>query len=317
MSDIKNLQTIIKNILSEPRFQKPNGLTFHSFTAKTGEHIRYGYCSATASKNLVLILPGFIEPSEKYFEVISALNKSGQSAAVLDWPCQGQSSRYLKNTHKRHSMGFDQELGILHELITTHLPQDNQRLCLLGHSMGGHLAIRYVEEYGDKHVHKLLVSAPMIDIRIEPPILKIIAPIIATIAHHIGCGSFYTFGDSDWYLEKEKEPLSHDNVRSHLHRALLVQDPSLISAGPTFSWLHHALRSCKKLAKAADKITCPTLILGAGEDIIVNTNATRDFAQKVPHVTYTEIKDAYHEILIESDVYRDQAMKEITTFLSD
>mgnify|MGYP000583731233 CR=1 FL=1 len=146
MSDIKNLQTIIKNILSEPRFQKPNGLTFHSFTAKTGEHIRYGYCPAAASKNLVLILPGFIEPSEKYFEVISALNKSGQSAAVLDWPCQGQSSRYLKNTHKRHSMGFDQELGILHELITTHLPQDNQRLCLLGHSMGGHLVLRALVE---------------------------------------------------------------------------------------------------------------------------------------------------------------------------
>jgi lysophospholipase len=54
----------------------------------------------------------------------------------------------------------------------------------------------------------------------------------------------------------------------------------------------------------AQAIATPVLIVGAGRDRIVDTDAERVFARRLPHGTYLELADAEHEILMENDSIR-------------
>ena len=54
----------------------------------------------------------------------------------------------------------------------------------------------------------------------------------------------------------------------------------------------------------AEGITTTCLIIGAGQDRVVSTEAVRDFACRLPHGTYVELADAEHEILMENDSIR-------------
>jgi lysophospholipase len=46
------------------------------------------------------------------------------------------------------------------------------------------------------------------------------------------------------------------------------------------------------------------LVCGAGKDRICLTEATRDFAKRLPKGTYVEFEDSEHEILMENDAIR-------------
>jgi lysophospholipase len=76
--------------------------------------------------------------------------------------------------------------------------------------------------------------------------------------------------------------------------------------GPSFGWLHAALRSMAQLRSKdyAGDIATPLLVFGAGKDRIVVTETIRASVKNFPNATYIEIEDAEHEILSENDAIR-------------
>ena len=90
----------------------------------------------------MVILPGFTEFCEKYSRDILRLHQSGFNVLVIDWPGQGLSGHFGKNPLAVHCDDFAVYLAALDAAIgAAGLGED--RLFLFGHSMGGHLALRY------------------------------------------------------------------------------------------------------------------------------------------------------------------------------
>ena len=66
----------------------------------------------------------------------------------------------------------------------------------------------------------------------------------------------------------------------------------------------------------AEAIVTPVLIVGAGRDRIVDVEAERTFAPRLPHGRYLELADAEHEILMENDDIRARFWKAFDEFVN-
>ena len=58
----------------------------------------------------------------------------------------------------------------------------------------------------------------------------------------------------------------------------------------------------------------PVLLLQAGEDAIVTAKEQNEFAENASHCKLISIKNAYHEMLIESDEHRNEVLDEVLKF---
>src|ERR1035437_3464201 len=98
-------------------FEEPAGFKWASFTGTTGAHIRYGSLQpAGQPRGTIVIVSGFRELIEKYFEVIRDMTERGFSVWMMDWHGQGGSERFLKdNPQKMHSEGYNEQIATLHQ----------------------------------------------------------------------------------------------------------------------------------------------------------------------------------------------------------
>src|ERR1700745_4321811 len=82
---------------SEPplpaRFLEPPGFVWGSFTAPDGAKLRWGDLAAAAPRAECVMVGGFTECIEKYFETTADLVARGISVWCLDWRGQGGSDR--------------------------------------------------------------------------------------------------------------------------------------------------------------------------------------------------------------------------------
>jgi lysophospholipase len=324
------------SILNEPRFQEPSGWRWHRFSTTGGYRLRYGAASPENSiaDAVVVILPGLSDFAEQYLELAHDLLARNLAVWVLDWRGQGGSDRYLPNPHKRHSAGFDRDIRDLHELVdgyilpsAVHPDVGRLPLVMLGHSMGAHLGLRFLHDCNFSSKGKQMFSvgafcAPMFWIH-QLDTLPISATCLissllcAFPTAYVPKGEDWAPGYRDMPLRKGK--YSHDPIRQHLQEIWFTKDPALQSGGPTNKWLLEAARSCLTLNKASylKGITVPTMIAAAEDDQIVSNRMTRRAVKLIPDVTYFEIPDARHEILMESDEYRQVFLDHFFTFVEE
>jgi lysophospholipase len=100
--------------------------------------------------------------------------------------------------------------------------------------------------------------------------------------------------------------VTSDERRFDSTQALLRKNPELRLAGPTWGFIEAAYRSISMVNAPGfpEAISTPVLIVGAGRDRIVLTDAERAFARRLPHGEYLEIAESEHEILMEQDAIR-------------
>ena len=89
----------------------------------------------------VVICPGFTEFCEKYSMVAERLVGLGHDVLIIDWPGQGRSGHLGENLLAVHSDGFEIHLEAAAALMAE-AELDDEAGFILGHSMGGHLALR-------------------------------------------------------------------------------------------------------------------------------------------------------------------------------
>lgn len=308
-------------ITSNPRFQMPQGFAFHNFTADTGEAIRYGILQTPNHKGVFILLPGLYEYIEKYYETMHDLKDKGYSIAIMDWPSQGESNRYLKDRDRRYSKGFAHELKIFHQFFSENVAQHFDVITpkyMLGHSMGGHMSLCYLTDYDDHSFKKVILSAPMMDIKIEPALLKTLAPHIANFFHTIGLGSMPVFGGMPWKPEDyDYTKTSHDPIRGHIMKAWFEEKPTLVSWTATFNWLFYALKSCIHLyvSPVLERVKTPLLIVTAGDDAFVDNTHNDTIFKRLQNLETLHIAKARHELLMEDDAIRNQFMNALFDFI--
>lgn len=314
----------------ESRFLPPEGWRWHVFTTPQDRKIRFGTVAPESRipDAVVIVAPGLSEFGEKYFELAHDLLQRNLSLWVMDWQGQGLSERPLKSTpHKRHSSGFEDDVADFHYFIMEYVKHSAVHpdvgripLVLLGHSMGGHIGLRYLQAHPDTFVCAAF-SAPMLglhDLRMIPPRLR---PLITGLLNEAMSMS-YVFGGSDWKASARDNPgqniFSSDPVRDSVHNAWSLHDPRLQVGSPTFRWLHEAVKSCAFLNQPhiLRSIKTPILLALAGKDALVDNKALRRAARLLPQATLLELPGARHEILMESDSIRLRFLQSFEELLS-
>ena len=108
----------------------------------------------------IVILPGFTEFCEKYSKEVLRFHEHGYNVLVIDWPGQGQSGHFGWHPLAVHCDNFDHHIGAMDAVIEK-AGLDDHDLILFGHSMGGHLALRYAV-WRAHYVRAVILSSPMI-----------------------------------------------------------------------------------------------------------------------------------------------------------
>lgn len=294
--------------------------TFAFFTARDGRRIRYGvFEPEQPGRKFCVLLSGQTEFIEKYLEVIHDLTGRCFTVATFDWRGQGGSARALADPLKCHVGSFaefDDDLESFMDQVVA--KRTTSPPLLLAHSLGSHLALRALHDHPAMFRAAVLV-APMLAIatRGYPGWLT---RAITALQTRMGKAEVFAWGMAgrDPHLITFERQLCTSDVARFSHtQDILRTHPSIRLAGPTWGWIEAAYRSMKQTAAPgyAEAIQTPTLIVGAGKDRIVKTEATRRFAARLPHGRYVEFETSEHEILMEQDAIRASFWREFDAFV--
>lgn len=254
------------------------------------------------------LLDGQTEFLEKYVEVVAELAARGFTVAALDWRGQGGSSRMLPDPLKAHIRSFDEyDLDLQAFLDEVVKPLGGKPPLALAHSMGAHILFRYLHDRPNSFAAAVM-TAPLLqaDTRGYPAWL---ARFVCRVNNLAGLSPEWVWGmqaRDPLKMSFEDNLVTSDRGRFQRTNDILMANPGIRLAGPTWGWLEAAYKSMARVTAPgyAEAITTPVLIAGAGRDRIVRTSATRAFARRLPNGKYLEFEDAEHEILMENDSIR-------------
>ncbi len=288
----------------------PPGGTFGTFRASDGGELRHALWQRDGARGTVILQGGFTEFIEKHFESVENLLDRKFAVASMDWRSQGLSQRSVANPQKIHAVSFRRYADDLAEfqdkVVAPALPGP---YLILAHSMGGHIALRYLHNRPPA-IAGAVLSSPMLDIALPAKLRWLIAAIVNS-AVSLGLAEAYVPGAKDygpWKQKFEGNALTSDPVRFEDAHSWIAQNLRLASGGGTYGWLKAALRSIRLFEDRAylDLFRTPICIVQAGDDKVVSNAAQDRFAARVSCCEIHRIDGARHELLKERDALRDQ-----------
>jgi lysophospholipase len=301
--------------------REPAGSACHEVV--TADHIRLRAITIVpenATKGTVVVLNGRSEFVERYFETFGDLTRRGFAVASFDWRGQGGSQRLLKNPMRGFVKSFadyDKDLNaVMEKLVEQQCPKPYYALA---HSMGGQLLLRALRDRN--YFTRAVMTGPLLGFHFGRwP--KWLVPILTFIVKYCGLGWIYIPGAStNPVIQKSQfagNVLMSDKTRWDRDIAILETHPQLGLGGPTYSWLRAAMISMKRLRRWPRKKgpSCPTLIVLAGNDRVVDNRETRNFVAKVPGFSLTVLDGSEHEILNETNAIRERFWAAFDAFVA-
>ncbi len=273
---------------------------------ETGHHIHYNFVLPdNTPKGIIVALPGLSEFGEKYSELAHEVLQRGYSFYVIDWAYQGRSTRFKANPHKRHIDGYDADLSDIDYLISTIIGAEKP-LFMLGHSMGGHIGLRYLQTHPDT-IQAAGFTAPMIgikDLRYTKHLLEFIFKYIKIFDKK------YVPGGSDWSEKSRKSDgsdiFSNDPKRDQIHEAWSCTTPELQVGNVTIKWVYESLKSCRILNKQEniDRIKTPFVVSIAEQEVLVDNKSIKKFMCNFNSENLISLPNTKHEIFMEADESR-------------
>lgn len=313
MSDVSDLGPV-------PTIESTGG-TAERVEMADGIRIRIARFPAPAGKaaGTVLMLAGFTEFIEKGLESIAALRARGYGVVTFDWRGQGLSDRLLPYRRKGHIPDMQHFLNDLEEVLrTTRFAELPGPHIVMGHSMGGHLALRAAHDHPDLF-ERAILCAPMADI-LTGTWPRAVAYGLAKTAVNCGLGDCFIPGAGPYLpgqMRFENNPLTTDRARFDRIHEQIELNPDVALGGPTFAWVYSAFRSIRLVKRPSylSHIRIPVLILSAGLERIVSNAGQREVAAMLPDARLVSFAGGAHELLLERDAVRLAVWAEIDTFL--
>jgi lysophospholipase len=252
------------------------------------------------ARGTVLLLHGYTEFIEKYFEVVSRLQARGFAVVTYDHRGQGLSTRLLPDSQGGYVTSYaDMASDVIRVLDEAVIPSLPRPYLLMAHSMGGNVALRVLQEHPGRF-ERAVLSAPMTGFPLLPVWLMVA---IAGVYVWLGLGASYAWFSGDADLENPKNRVTSDQARFEGALALWRQEPELVVGGATWRWVLEAARSVLLVTqrRRLARIETPTLLVSAGRDQIVSSASHEKLARHAPAVSLATCPDAMHEILQERD----------------
>jgi lysophospholipase len=277
----------------------PNGHSTGFVTAKDGIQIFFRNFEAGAEKKAhMVIVHGLCEHSGRYLELVQKFSQKGICVTAYDQRGHGQSAG-----RRGHILRFEDLLGDLLQIVEKCRNETDKPvpLLLLGHSLGGLVVLRFAQQFGEK-TDGVIASSPAL------------APAISIPKPKAVIGRFMSRIWPQLMFDNELDPdnLSHDKevVRAY------INDP-LVGRRVSARLFTEMIRSMTEAVDNAPMLTKPLLIQAAGDDRLVDTEATKVFFQlaaasdKTLHI----YQGLFHEIFNEELQLRSQVMDDLFQWL--
>ena len=302
-------------LISIPEAPAPEGGQAEWYEGRGGLRLRAALFPAhRPSRGSVVLSPGRTEPIEKYFETITDLTRRGFTVLAHDWRGQGLSQRLLADPLKGHAGHAADFLADHRALLDAFGPRLPEPWLALGHSMGGCLVLLALVS-GEGRFAGAALSAPMLMVSTAPWPAQA-ASALVWLAGRLGRSEAFVTPRYDPLADRfAADRLTHDEVRYHRYKAQLRACPDLALSAPTWGWLGFALSAGAAIAApgALEAVRIPVAVVIAGDDRLVVNAASRAAATRLPQGRCTEIRGAFHEILMETDDRRDQFWRAFDT----
>ena len=266
-------------------------------TLKSPDGLNLFYRSYRAEKERarLIISHGLGEHSGRYANVVERFLPQGVSIWAMDLRGHGKSEG-----RRGHILSFDDYINDLKSMVDDArkgIPEGMQCL-LLGHSMGGLVALGFALKFPDL-INGVIISSPLLGIATEVPFLKrVLGKLTSSLLPAL------TLRNG---LDTDK--LSHDPavVRAY------VDDP-LVHDKVSARWFTEILTTMEKVMGSAVRFKVPILMQLAGDDCLTDVNASKRFfdgltlEDRVLHV----YEGRYHEIYNEREDLRATPMEDLS-----
>jgi lysophospholipase len=292
----------------EERFWSPAGIEWGFFRNDDGARIRYCHVApAGPARGAAVLVTGYSEHAEKYFELMRELAARGYAVWEMDWRGHGGSDRYLKDREKAYSLGFARDIQDLDRFVRDFVrAEPGKPLFLVSHSMGGNISLRYLHDHPGRFAFAV-ISAPALSVdaksRRSLPEWAVRGLVWANCA--FGLDTTWAVGEGPW-RDQPWPQTTHDLVRREVQRAWFRANPQLRIGGVTGGWLREFLRSCDVLARPRylSAIRTPLLLGSALQDSWTRPDVQLRACSQMPGCKLQKFDGAWHELFMEAEAFR-------------
>jgi alpha-beta hydrolase superfamily lysophospholipase len=267
------------------------------FEGVGGLHLYYRAWECEQATAGLIVVHGLSDHSGRYADLGARL--ASNRINVYSFDLRGHGASEGRRGHAPRFDYFLQDVERFRREVES-LTAGAVPLFILGHSMGGLITLRYIEEY-DVPLRGAILTSPWLATGPSIPKWKILGAgmlnkILPSLPIDAGIDPEFISHDPVVVANYREDPLVHRKITPRL----------VMEASAAMGLALHR----------SDRIRMPLLFLLAGDDQIVDTPRSESFARSlsVPDVTVRALPDYYHEVL--NDFDRAQALKEIRAWIN-
>lgn len=250
----------------------------------------------TPARGVFVITHGLAEHSECYASLAKILAEDGWQ--VYAWDMRGHGRSEGKRGYVQSLSRYIDDLEVFYHLVAKEASGRN--IVLFGHSMGGLVTIRYLQSKPVKYA-ALVLSSPLLGLSMKVPALKEVAARLAvkwlpTLTMYNEIKYEDLTRDEEVLKSYAKDNLRHDKISPGLFLSMLENMPLAM--------------------EHAGDIQGPVLMQVAGNDKLVNSDASREFFSRLPgKKNQLELyPESYHEAY--NDLDRDKVIADLKKYIN-
>ena len=300
-----------------PRFYAPDNWAWGY--VRVGDDLvqRYGVSApAVGPRATVLILTGYGEPAEAWFETIQRLNSDGYTVWVLERQGQGGSERATPWRDLGHVDSFDPDAAAVRAMVKVVIrPNGETPLVVLGHSEGALVALRAVQT--GLAVDGLILSSPALELAHLPRSLEETAR-MTDWARRLKLGWLKAPGEPGWRREGPDDHAAgqtSDRQRGAVRKAWMLANPDLRMGSPSLGWLAAFLETSRRVQGDTGRVRAPVLMLTAGQDGVVGSAPQTRVCKAMADCHEIRLPAGRHALHLEADAVRDPWLAQVEGFI--
>ena len=241
------------------------------------------YFPASPAHSAIMFMHGLGEHSGRYAHLAAFFCERGFAVRTYDHRGHGKSSGKRGDIPHQDSL-LDDAQQIIQDWQAT-CPSSVKRQLLLGHSMGGLYAAKFAL-CKMCELHGLILSAPALAIYmnfVERSLLKVLSSVAPALTLSNGLKTKYLSHDPRVVASYLADALVHDRISARLLNSMLTTMHDVFSH--------------------ASSLDLPTLLLVAGQDKLVDSTGSLQFAEASTekYLRLHTYENLYHEIFNELD----------------
>ncbi len=271
-----------------------------TFASHDAVDIFYRRIQAADERARLVVAHGLGEHSGRYGNVVNRLLPANYSIWIPDHRGHGQSGG-----KRGHVLNFEQyllDLRLVVEMARADLPE-GKKVFLLGHSMGGLIAL-YFAQHNPDLIDGVIASSPGLGMVIKVPAVK---NVLGQVMSFIWPG--LSFGN-----ELDATKISRDESVVNAY-----QNDPLVHDRVSARWFTEMLSTMEEVNRQASRIQIPVLMQVAGDDHLVSAQSSQQFFEKltVTDKTLFMYDGLYHEVYNELDEQRQKVLSDLEAWLEN